>query len=258
MVKIALSFDDGRKDNLRVVHEILTPLQIPATINITTEYVECFGCEDTPCSNPPMTKNEVIKLARLPIIEIAGHGKRHHNELENLLEGVKELRQWCNMKKIGIASPCSKLSFEEISQFKKCFLENEIGYIRLGDRINHFTLIKKCIRKINQYLHSPSVFGWIYKDTLLGKEDIFVLFSVPVLKRTSLNEVKYLVEKAVDKDQPLILMFHSILKQKEDFYDDTWTWDYDDFYKLCRYLKEMEILGKIRLSKTIDFINHAR
>lgn len=34
MIKIALSFDDGRKDNYRLANEVLIPMQISATFNI--------------------------------------------------------------------------------------------------------------------------------------------------------------------------------------------------------------------------------
>ena len=39
MLRVILSFDDGRKDNYRAAMEIMKPLDIPATFNITTGYI---------------------------------------------------------------------------------------------------------------------------------------------------------------------------------------------------------------------------
>ena len=39
MVNIVLSFDDGRHDNYEAYKNILNPLNIPATFNITAGYV---------------------------------------------------------------------------------------------------------------------------------------------------------------------------------------------------------------------------
>ena len=39
MLKVVLSFDDGRRDNYRAAFEILKPLELPATFNITIGYI---------------------------------------------------------------------------------------------------------------------------------------------------------------------------------------------------------------------------
>lgn len=255
MTKIALSFDDGRKDNYRMIQEILIPLQIPATINITTDYVLNSQCERSPCINPAMTKDEVIELSKLPLIEIAGHGKEHQNAIDNLLKGVKELREWCGVNEIGIASPNSRLTFNEIEKLKTFFVDYDIKYIRIGDRIETARFIKRCIRKINCYLHISKIYGWCYKETLLDKEDNFKLYSVPILKSNSLKEVKRLVDFAILNNKSLIIMFHSIIKKGEKFYNDNWSWDYDDFHKLCTFLADYREKEKIQMCTTLNILN---
>ena len=37
---ISISFDDGHMDNMRVVKEILLPMNIPATFNTTSGFIE--------------------------------------------------------------------------------------------------------------------------------------------------------------------------------------------------------------------------
>lgn len=253
-MNVVLSFDDGRKDNIRMVNEVLIPLQISATINITTNYIADSTKAKRPCLNPSMPKGELIQLLQIPLIEIAGHGKEHHNEISNLLEGIMELREWCGIDKIGIASPHSQILKGELELIKTQSSTLRIGYVRTGERLSKAAFIKKWIRRLNRFIHSKRLFVWIYKDTLLNEKDNFELFSVPVLHCNTLGEIEALIQYAYKADKSLILMFHSILKKEEDFYDDLWSWDYDLFYKLCKYLKNLEAMGKIKISKTIDLL----
>lgn len=256
MLKIALSFDDGRKDNVSAFDSILMPLRIPVTLNITTDYIQRRSVNEIPCKNLPMEKNDVIRLSNNPLVEIAGHGKLHNNEIDNLLAGVEELNEWCSLDEIGIASPHSKLTAKEIEKNKNKLLGNKVKYIRVGCRIRKGVIFTRCIRKINSYIHSPEIFSWVYRDTLMEKDDEFILYSIPVLKSTTLKEVKYLIDNAAsDNEKSLILMFHSILSREENFYSDTWSWDYNDFYSLCRYLKNKEEKKEILLCKSRELIH---
>ena len=51
-------------------------------------------------------------------------------------------------------------------------------------------------------------------------------------------------------------MFHSILKKNEEFYDDTYSWDYYKFQELCDYLKKLENEKKLKLIKVNDFVRN--
>ena len=53
-------------------------------------------------------------------------------------------------------------------------------------------------------------------------------------------------------DQTCILMFHSILKQGEDFYNDLFTWDYNIFKEFCSYLSKKSKENSVIINKTID------
>lgn len=255
MVNVVLSFDDGREDNYRVVKEILDPLQIPATFNITTGYVENLDTEmKMPCGNKPLSKKQCEEIAANPLFEIAGHGNEHENAKENLIFGVKKLREWCGMesKAMGIASPHSLLSENKIISDYDVYKSNNIAYIRIGDRVKSFSIIKKCLRKLNGFFHIPYIFYFIYKETFLSEHNAYIYYSIPVLKQNTVREVLYFVKKAIKKDKSFILMFHSILKPSEDYYDELWSWDYNKFLELCQKLKEYEKNNKISLCKTIE------
>jgi hypothetical protein len=256
MIKVTLSFDDGRKDNYRVANEILAPMQLPATFNITTDYVSGKEARGIPCANQAMNKEEVVNLSRNALIEIAGHGKSHHNGFVNLMDGVKELKEWCGLDKMGIASPNSQLSEKELQRERGRYKKNEICYVRTGVRCLHRTFIKRCLRKINKQIHSGKISSWVCRESLLSKEDNYILNSIPVLHYNTLDEVKKIINDAVETDKSCILMFHSILKEGEDFYRDLWSWDYEQFRRLCVFLKEMEEKEMLQVSKTMDIVNN--
>lgn len=254
MINVSLSFDDGRGDNYRIVKEVLEPLQIPATFNITISYVENLVREEHPCINKPLSKNEIKRISKNCLFEIAGHGYLHKNDRDNMILGVNKLREWCGLEntKMGIASPSSKMTKKEIENSREVFQEENIDYVRVGDRIRSFVLVKKCCRKINRILHIPPIFYWVYKETLLSDNDTYIYYSIPILRDNDLYEVLYLLKKAIKAKKSLILMFHSILKPQEKYYKDLWSWDYFDFLKLCQYLKEYEKKGKIKLCTSIE------
>ena len=49
-----------------------------------------------------------------------------------------------------------------------------------------------------------------------------------------------------------ITVGHSILKNGENYYDDLFTWDYNDFNSLCLFLNMMRNNNKINIIRTID------
>ena len=257
MTKIALSFDDGRKDNEIVLQDIFIKENIPATINITTDYVSGKLLEgEKPCINEPINKDFLIRIANNSIIEIAGHGKKHSNEYENLSAGIKELREWMPDRVIsGIASPYSQANVYDLIRDKDKYLSNGISYIRLGDRITSFCFIKKALRKLNRmFLHVPFIFAWVHEQAFVNKNDDFILYSVPILKRDIVNEVIALVKRAVKKDKNVILMFHSILHKGEPGYDSNWTWDWNKFEKLVLKLKQMQESDLLKITTTQELL----
>lgn len=254
MINVSLSFDDGRGDNYRIVKEILEPLRIPATFNITIEYIENIAEEKQPCINKPLSIEEIQAISKNNLFEIAGHGYFHKNDRDNMILGVNKLREWCGLgnKKMGIASPSSEMTEKEIENNWGVFQKENINYVRAGDRIKSFDIVKKLCRKLNRILHIPFIFNWIYQETLLSDEDTYIYYSIPVLNDNNLNEILYLLKNAIKAKKSLILMFHSILKPQEKYYKDLWSWDYIEFLKLCQYLKEYEKEGKIKLCTSIE------
>ncbi len=255
MLRVILSFDDGRKDNYRAAKEVLEQKKIPATFNITTGYIiGDLDDKDKPGPHEPMNVDELQELARLELFEIAGHGYRHDNDINNLINGVVGLREMLPGIEIsGIASPHSQFDLNKLKIAKELFLKNGIKYLRISNDYSKMNKAKIWIRRINRLLHIPFLYYYVNKNALNNRND-FLLHSVPVIKDNSFLEVLSFVKKAVKdsktEDKICILMFHSVLKKNEPFYDDLFSWDYDKFFKLCNSLKELENKQIIQIIKT--------
>ena len=117
---IAISFDDGRQDNVSVIQR-LTANGIPATLYVTTGYVDGTCPEDTrPTAKPAMSVNDVIQLFRDPLVEIGLHGDKHLNEDSDISEGRKKLIKWLGLdanSRFGFASPETSFSVSAFQQF---------------------------------------------------------------------------------------------------------------------------------------------
>lgn len=254
MAKIVLSFDDGRRDNYRVAKEILEPMGIPATFNITTGYIKRDIDEKAkPSSHEPMTEEEVVDLWNNPLFEIAGHGYRHDNDVENLISGINELRKVYHEggEMLGIASPHSEFDLSILNKNKVTFEQNGIKYLRISNDYTNYGIIKRIVRRLNRILKVPYLYYWTNKDAIMTEQS-FLLHSVPIIRDTTLREVKYFIDQVEREDAVCIFMLHSILKPKEDYYNDLFSWDYDKFGSLCAFLSDEAKMNRLDIIKTVD------
>ncbi len=237
--KIVLSFDDGRKDNLRMVEEILNPLNMKATINITTAYVDgTISAEHAPCENAAMSVEEVIALSKNPSIELAGHGCEHQNTIEDLGKGLSILRSWIPNRLVnGIASPNSLLSEDAVLSDRSAYEALDLSYVRIGPGKSYHRFRRIC-GKLARMTHSAFLYKYSIQGAQIQGTPGYVVLSVPVMKQHTLAQVKSLVSDARRQGNDLILMFHSILKPGEPYYEDTWSWGYEDFRGLCQWLQQ--------------------
>lgn len=256
--RIVLSFDDGRRDNYRVAKVLLEANKIPATFNITSGYLERKVPIEELCPNEALTLEELIELSQCPYFEIAGHGYAHLNTVEDWHLGMVKLEEWLSpgyfAEGYGIASPHSELTRTDLSLFQNNHQLKGLRYIRTGlanQRAFGQRLISKIARATGNrelmYFPVSGSFKRIEKNT-------FLHYSLPVLYPHSFEQVQYCIEKLVQRGGDLILMFHSILKKGEPYYNDLHSWDYQKFEQLCKYLIEKQDKGIILLQRNIDLV----
>ena len=249
---ISLSFDDGRGDNLEIFQNILIPMSIPATINITTGYVDgTCPVHLSPSPKRAVAKSDVIALAQNPLVEVAMHGDCHLNTVEDIAAGRKKLIAWLDLEEnsaLGFASPGSGLKPEEFIKSNDELFAHQITYMRTSLRIKSFHEIRVLCRKIGRIFHIPFLYRIAYADTLMRDCEDRVIYSIPVMKDTTFAQLKAVIDLAINRRCALTLMFHSILEDTEC--EDNWSWKQQAFEKLCAYLKKKTNEGQLSVMTT--------
>lgn len=245
---ICLSFDDGRADNYSLFMNILKPLGIPATINITTGYVDGTCPEGLlPSKKKAMTVENVIDISHDSQFEIALHGDCHLNTVSDIRAGRNKLLKWLELPDsylFGLASPGSGLSIDDFVNSTDPLFKDKILYMRTSSNITKNGLFKKLIRRISRVSRSSQLFRFTYGNTIMTACPDRVIYSIPVMKQNTLEQVESIIRLAIKKKGCLTMMFHSI---GDISGEDNWTWNKDDFGKLCDYLINEQTRGNILL-----------
>lgn len=254
MTYIAISFDDGRKDNFTIVLNTLLTNEIPATFNITTGYVDKTSpLALYPSNKAAMTIEQVKQLAAYDYFEIALHGNNHLNTAEDISCCRMKLMKWLDLSDnhlFGFASPKSCLKKSIFNDSCYDGISDRIAYMRTGLRINSLRCFRVLARKITRVLHLPLLFRIAYKETVMKTVDNQLLFSVPVLRDTTFPEVKSLIDYAVGINGSIVFQFHSIERTVNGV--DNWTWSENKFLLFCDYLNKMRECGKLKLSTCME------
>lgn len=247
---VSFSFDDGRGDNYEVYKSILKPKNIPATFNIAAGYIDgTCPKESTPSLFiPPMTIEQVKEIYADGLVEIALHGNKHINTEEDIRSGEQKIRKWTGAKKderFGFASPGSRLNIKHYLASDNKYLKENLLYVRTHQRFLRNGKLKVLVRKICRILHWPSLFSYVYKDTLMDSCEDKVIYSVPVLKDTTLKEILGLLSCACRNRKAVVLMFHSVVDNIDGH--DNFSWSVRDFRELCHIIQSWgnEYLGVV-------------
>ncbi len=258
---VSFSFDDARGDNKDVFCSILDRLGFPATLNVTTGYVD-GSCPEKlrPSTKPAMTKDDVIALWKNPRFEIAMHGDRHLNTVQDISESRKKLICWLNLPRetsLGFASPGSGLTIGEFLSPEYHEIRFGLLYLRTSFRIRSKKTIRTLFRKAGRIVHVPLFYRIAYSDTIMHFRDGKVIYSIPVMKDATLGQVKSIIKLCIKTGGNLTLMFHSILRDTKG--EDNWTWSWKKYEKLCIWLKKKTEEGAVSICTTaqlFDRMNH--
>lgn len=251
---VSLSFDDGREDNTWVIEEILLPRKLPVTLNITTGYID-GSCpeEDLPASIPPMKLDDVIRLGKNPLVEIALHGDRHKNTVEDILACRRKLIEWLELEDthvFGMASPGSCMDQAAFLSQEYDDVRDFLLYLRISLRNFSYRRLRVLARKVGRVIHLPILYRIAYQDTLMRFRDGKFVYSVPIMGDIRFEQVRGILDSAINQNANITLMFHSIGKDAE--ISDPWAWSLDKFQQLCAYLQEKQHSGQLIVRTTKD------
>lgn len=249
---VSLSFDDARGDNTYIFNHILLPKQLPFTLNVTTGYVD-GSCpkELRPCDKPAMNQADVISLGNHPLAELALHGDFHQNTLDDIRSGRKKLAEWMNLSEnasFGFASPGSGFSIADFRSEPYRDFRDSLKYMRISLRIQSLRPIRVLARKAGRVIHLPLLYRIAYHDTLMELPEGKVVYSVPVMKDTTIAQLKALIDLSIRRKCRLVLMFHSVLP--DTVREDNWSWPQEQCEKLCSYLVQKRECHALQIETT--------
>ena len=254
---IGLSFDDGRADTFLNGYPILKKYKLPATFNITTGFIKGEYRDFVNDWIKPMTIDMVKELYVDPAIEIAGHGYKHQNDLNDIKQGIDELCKLLGTDNLykdtnGFASPGSGLTSEVFQQMRHSSNVHPISYARMSLRNQSHKMLKTIARKISRGIPTPFFYRYAYQDTLMDTAPNGVLYSIPVLSSVTVNQLKAILSEAIKTKKTCILMFHSIVEKGNA--RDNWEYEVDKFDALCRFLKDKQDEGLLQVATSMDIV----
>lgn len=255
---IVFSFDDGRLDTYENSYQILRKFNIPATINISTDFINNPNMYDSFKSggNLAMNWEQIIDLY-INGWEVASHGNKHLNTIDDIAESLKYFHDYNLIKdKIGFASPNSKIEYVDFLKLKSSPNLNELSYIRSGLQVRREGILYSSLTSIYNITKYSKLFCILnLKCKISLKPDIneYPVLSVGITSKVTLKSIISLL-KTLKDDECYILMFHSILKKSQKNYKvDKWWWDYDDFRKLCELISENKEYIVITTKQLIEY-----
>lgn len=254
---ITLSFDDGRKDTYDVFTQVLKKMNIPATVNVPSGYIEAGYSNPLEVGyNGLMTKNELDEIAKNPLFEIAGHGFMHKNEDDDVQKGIEKLKAWYpNIERYGFASPHSLMKDHDVYNKKPFYNDVGIEYVRLGRKFWGKNYYRRGLSKMASLTGSSKLYIACYNKSLNSINSDFVLHAIPIIKTTRYEQVKSIIKYCVKKKKWCILEIHGIDKPGSDEYQELFCWNYYSFVKLCKWIARLREEGILEIKNALDVLH---
>ena len=184
---VSITFDDGYASTYEKAFPILNRYGFPATVFVITSYIGEL--------QNYMDWDQVLTLSSLSKWEIGSHTHTHPDlttlktvEIIHELSLSKDILNSKGFNPVGIASPYGQFNEDVLKLVKKSY-----HYHRNVDR-----------------------FPW-YND--LDRIDIYNINSMTVYYDTSLEEIKWKIDKAISEKKWLILNMHDVIKGKPEYYE---------------------------------------
>lgn len=254
--RIAICFDDGRKDLKEVALPILQKYGLKCTCYLTTGYID-GSVGKCPSVLPALTIPDVKELHKHEEIEFGCHGHLHRNDVEDILYGLEKLTDWLQIKPretgIGFASPGTQ--FIQNQSTLDRLSEAGIHYIRLSLVNRTHNGLRTLARKICRLISCPFLYRYAYGKTYVDKQDLPYLYSVPVYRTDTSAQLIALLHRAVKERRSMVFMFHSILEQIPDEVpaeEQNWIYPiqfFDDFCREVAHLRDTEKLENLTVEE---------
>ena len=246
LMKICLSFDDGRDDQYFNAYKMLKNHNLIGTFHVTTGFIdgsfvnECFGN-----NRKPLTINQLLEMHDNGM-EISSHGDKHITNYNDFHISISKLKSWGIYKtRYGFSVPNSEYTKDTIDLFKT-ELKDTILYIRVGRNPRCYSFVNKIRFVLYHKLHFSKAFNSFNKNNLLPFDKGHTFYSLVVRSSTRVKDLINFIDKHSLSEYNLVIMFHSIVDKSTN----KWEWNKSEFKVLCDYLEsKKDILVVTTLEK---------
>lgn len=254
MKYVTITFDDGRSDNYVYANPILRKYKIPATLFVTTGFVDGTWTKPTDQWKSVSGALSITELQEMASHgwELGLHGDKHITDLKDLENAYKKFVEWGFVDdKIPFSIPNSEKIEDELYRIESSSLGNLISFIREGRGIDTKQLKYRVLYLLYNYCNAqwaydkfnqPSCNGVSY--TTASKR----VYSVVVKRNDSPKMICKFLRQIPDNSW-VIFMLHSILPQEDKLYlADEWTWSTTNFERFISQMAKYQDASLITLA----------
>lgn len=251
MIKVALTFDDGRFDNWQNAMPIMEKYGFKGTVYITTGFIDKTwdGYKVLESPTRPLSINEILELDKNGW-EIGLHGDKHITQVDDMQVAYQKLRSWgISSAMLGISVPNSVTDEGEVKKIIESQYGNKICYVRRGRRCDTTKMSNKILYAIYSFLKIKKAYYLFNKENLISLNNIDScnIPSVVVKANDNPRMIIKFIEQLPDNTM-VVFMLHSILEREHPKNGkDVWSWDASKFNDFCSELKSLQDIGAVKV-----------
>lgn len=234
-MKIALTFDDGRKDSY-IASKIMFDCNLKGTFYVTTGFIDGTLKTNAFGKNRESLSVEDLKKMNEMNMEISSHSDSHIMTTDDFKTSIKKLCKFGIHKsdcKIGFSIPNSKYSKNELKEFVNDN-SDQLMYVRAGRDQKCYSLFSKMLYVLFHLFKFQFLYNNFNCNNVVKEKDLeqFLIPSIVIKKDIRAKNIIKFIEKNKEKDSIIVFMFHSIVEKPKD----KWEWNINDFKMLCNFL----------------------
>ena len=254
-LKVCLSFDDGREDFYDYAFPILKEYNLPATLNVTTGYVDGTFKPNWESSYGAVSKEELKELKKNKI-ELAYHGDQHITDKKDFMNSIKKFEKWgIKSDKMGFAVPGSYLEGIDTNSLQKYLNNNNVIYMRVGNAKICDNFLNKVYRKLYRMTKINLFYQLYNKNNLIDKIAPYDFPSIIVFKDDNALTLNRFLRHNCKKNRSVIFMLHGVLPTNHKCYGkDEYAWSKQNFEELCKCLNQLVNDNKIEVLTVMDLL----